>query len=334
MNLFDYFREEIQVHTIYSKKFLTLIALSSLLTLTACGGGGGGSSGVTTVQANAREAAQIYIASVNTQNMLITLTMEEVPYLVSAGKTSARDTGVNSCSLGGSTTLRFSDNDRNSSVSTGDTYTTTYNNCNDGNGTVYVSGNISGTITAANGTLPDFLYAGNPFGASNWSVQQNMTFTNFVTRNSSSSETSTINGSATVNVSYDANRITYNSSLTTNRLQSTDTFAGQQTQFIYNPSNFAYSQNVSGAYSIDHDVSMSFSMDNQVINLTYTTAPPFGGNTDSEPTTGQVLVQGAGQPTMRVTALANGLFALLETDNNNDGIFESSEQAYWGSLGF
>lgn len=33
------------MHTIYSKKFLALIALSSLLTLTACGGGGGSSNG-------------------------------------------------------------------------------------------------------------------------------------------------------------------------------------------------------------------------------------------------------------------------------------------------
>lgn len=319
------------MHTIYSKKFFALITLSSLLTLTACGGGGG-SSGVTTVQVNAREAAQIYIASVNTQNMLITLAMEEVPYLVSAGKTSARDIGTHPC-VSGSTSLSFSDNDSNFSVSSGDTYTTTYNNCNDGDGTTYVSGSISGTITAASGTLPDFLYAGS-FGEASWSVQQNMTFTNFVTRNSSSSETSTINGSAAVHVSYDANTITYNSSMSTSRLQSTDTFAGQQTQFVYNPSNFAYSQNVSGAFSIDHDVSMSFSMDNQVINLTYTTTPPFGSNTDSYPTTGQVLVQGAGQPTMRATALAGGTFVLLETDSNNDGVFESSEQVYWGNLGF
>lgn len=328
---------------IIKRKFLSSAAMASLLALTACGGGGGSStpSAPVTQTISALNYAEVYFASLETQDALLNMAMNELPNIVIATRVSARDTGNKTCSSGGSANLEFSDNDNNFQLSAGDTYTTTYTDCNDGTGITYVSGSITGTITSAS-AVPDFLGGADLF-ASTWGVVETLEFNNLETRNSFG-DTSLMNGSTNISLSNDTTTQVFSSALTTvSNLTGSTNLGEQLLTASYAPSStFAFElDRNTGDYNVDHDFSMNILRSGSTITLQYVNDPVFSGQYtsienvslfDTRPTSGRLIATSPGQPTVRVTALSNGTHLTIETDSNNDGYYESSITVPWSML--
>lgn len=331
-----------------AKKTTILAVCGISAMLTACGSGGGGKTTTTTTTTtptttiSAMEMADIGLLSLSLQDQLILMAMKEYPNLALAARTAARDAGSNLCYGGGSSSMLFADNDNSGTVTAGDTYTTTFNNCDDGYGSTYVSGSAQGTILATVGDeMPDFLNAFPPEDMT-WGFQQAITFNNLQVLDQLENITSFVDGSATIVASSDAESGLYETSLNTNDMSVSGSYAGDSISIRYaSGSSFGFIMDLaSGKYGMDHDFRVNLSAGNENHYAEYLADPEFFGALDasstgildSPPTEGTWQVQWDSQAPVRLTAMSNGISILVETDADRNGSYETQETLLWSEL--
>lgn len=191
-------------------------------------------------------------------------------------------------------TMAFSLNDANNdgTMGAGDSVTVTFSNCNDGvsitNGSMaFAINNLSGAMGGA-GTLAAPLTAG-----------FTMTFNSYSTIDIATSATDSMNGDITFTTSD-------NGTVTTGTMSGTSLVMVSSVDGTYQMSNYSitFSDNISGAYS--YAVTMTTADATMGGSVTLTTTTPFTGIGANDPTAGVMVITGASNSTLTLTALADG----------------------------
>jgi hypothetical protein len=333
-------------------KYIALVIGSSVLA--ACGGGGGGGGVAASTptalaatailsSANQHVAAQdtssssfaplagaqaLTGAQVIDESVLFNTArqqMDLLPAYIAAASASRTLTGVvqsetSSCSNGGSLTVSVNDADNNNVASAGDSATISSNGCNTGSGAL--SGTIGFVINNLSGT----------FNSSNYSAGITMSFTSFSV--SASQYSASLNGS----LSLSATATGVNSSratVTTPSLSIAATYAGAtRTRSLANYSaTYTRSPNATYTYLTSYEFNgymTSSALSSQAIAFA-TTTPIVTRYTDSYPSSGVLVISGANNTKVRLTALSNTQVS-EELDANGDGAYETSTVVAWNSL--
>ena len=332
-------------------KKLYLAGLCTLaVLLVACGGGGGdgaaapaplGSAALTV--ANQQLAAQAAMSgSFVTIDGVQALTgvrsvdegvlfraarhqMDKLPVYMAAVVANKVATGVIStqvlaCTISGTATVSGVDADSNNVVSAGDSVTVTFNSC------VEPEGTLGGSVTLAVNSLSGV------FGSNVYSTNITMVFGNFSVADGLF--IGTLGGSMGValNVtgpdSYVANANSPSLQVTGNysgviRTQTLQTFGATATRLPDVTFGYTTSFTFSGTL-------ISSDLSSQAVAIT-TLTPFLTRGIDVYPTSGVMLVTGAANSKLRLTAISNTQ-VLEELDANGDGFFESLTAVNWNTL--
>lgn len=333
-------------------KYIAAVLGTSLLA--ACGGGGGGGSGASPVavaptptavlsSANQSVAAQdtasssflpltaaqtVTGAQTADESALFAFArgqMEKLQVYATDSKSGSTLVGVTqsnsvACTYGGSLTVSANVASTNGTVAAGDSLTITSNGCTESFGTI--NGSLGFVITSLNGT----------YASSSYSAGLTMTFNNFAV--SSSQVTASINGSLSYGLSVTgANART--ASVSTPSLTVSATYGGvARSRTLTNyVATLARTADPTSVYVTTYNVNgflTSSSLSSQAIAFN-TTTPIVTRYTDSYPSSGVLVITGASNSKIRITALSNTLVR-EELDANGDGTFESSTTAAWNTL--
>jgi len=228
---------------------------------------------------------------------------------------------------GGGTMTRTVDDVAPPGPSTGDTRTTTFNNC--------VRGlNGATTLNGSRGFSTD-LAQGMPFVDPSWSTKTTMFRNNLVSENTNNGTSRTSNGNTSTEIIVDA---------------------GGSIQQIATGNGSTARTNINGQSSSNYNFSLDFSWDtiantyNWNINIdvnsnsieqqgtVLSTLTPVTGSSGQGPTSGQLSVTKSSNGTttniVTLTAQLDGS-VLVETDSNADGIVDTSViEANWSSVFF
>jgi hypothetical protein len=330
-------------------KYIAIVLSTSFLA--ACGGGGGGGDTAPTVatptavlnNSNQNLAAQdtssasfmpllgaqtLTGAQTTDGSVLFNIAreqMDKLPIYMANAQANNTLTGVISsqsvaCSNGGALTVSANDADNNGAASAGDTLTISSNGCVEAAGTL--SGSIGFVINSASGT----------FGSTNYSAGMTMSFSDFsVTSPQFSAQ---VSGSLTFSVT--ANGVnTISATVSTPSLAVSGTYAGaSRTLSLANYSaTFVRAPSPTYTYTTSYALSgllTSSSFSSQAISFA-TPTPMVTRYTDYYPSSGVLLITGASNSKVRLTALSNTQVS-QELDANGDGTYESSTTVNWNTL--
>lgn len=347
--------KQIQIIFIFrgSLKMKSLAITLSSLALVACGGGGGGGSTASTAAAittatlsssNQTVVAQEALSGataplafgqglVGAQTVdksilfgVVQTALDNMPlYLANAkadssliGATSSRTTN---CSVSGSTTITFLDADNNGIVSAGDSANFVENSCNNGQGVT--TGTMSVSFSSITGT----------YGIAPYSMGVTLSFSGFTLATTQYSAGMTGSLSLSANV-VSANSITQTLSAPSLTMSfsfaggavQTSTLSSYQASSTKSPDatyGYVRSSTVSGTIT-------SSVLSSQSVVFSTPTALVTRG-TDGYPSTGVLLISGASNTKLKLTAQSNTR-VLQELDANGDGNFESSSTVFWNTL--
>lgn len=323
--------------------------LACALSLTACGGGGGGgttpppatsaaltSSNQTTAVEDAVSTA--FLPVITSQTIVGAATTDEralyafanrqwdrLPAYIQDAKAAAAVAGAMvsetyACTNGGSMQMSVNDADDNGIVSAGDSFTLALSNCREADGTLNGSLGFSfDSLTGSYGTMPYGATATMSFG--NLSV-------------TGSQFTASINGSLTVGFTR-SSTYAFTESVSTPSLTVAGTYGGvTRTRSLTN-----YAASAAGTadatyghvttYSVGGTLA-STGLGSQVISFSTPTAFVTRGS-DYYPSTGVLLISGASNSSVRVTALSNTQCGIA-LDANGDGTYEGSSTVNWNTL--
>jgi hypothetical protein len=326
-----------------------VIALSSVI-MVACGGGGGGGTTLPLAtpsaalnSANQTIAAQDtastgYLPLMGAQTLTGAQTFDEsvlfsiardqlnkLPSYLADAKTHSTLTGaVQSqtypCTNGGTVTASVSDADNNGVVSAGDSVTITGNNCVEQEGTL--TGSIAFGINNVTGT----------FGSTSYSASITMTFNGFNV--SSSQFSANANGSLSLSASESGvNNIS--TSVFTSSLSVTGAYAGvtrSRTLTNYTATSARTPNSTFGlvtSYTINGTLTSS-ALSSQSISFA-TTTPFVSLSSDYYPSSGVMVISGAANSKVKVSAQSNSQVK-LELDANGDDAYEGSTMLDWNTL--
>jgi hypothetical protein len=238
-----------------------------------------------------------------------------------ATATAAVQSASYSCTSGGSFLVSVTDADNSGTVSTGDLFAINFVNCNEGSGAV--SGSLSFRIDSLSGT----------YGTSPYNVAVTMTFGNLGV--STTAYSGAINGAITVSgARTGANAFTQ--SIATTSLSVTATYGGlsrsraltnfNATQTRVPDATYTYLTR----YSLTGTLTSSGFAGTQAV--TFSTPTTFIGRyLDAAPYTGVLLIKGANNSGLSMTALSTTQVQ-LDLDANGDGIYENSSVVNWNTL--
>ncbi|MCO6411810.1 MAG: hypothetical protein J5I92_03615 [Thiogranum sp.] len=330
-----------------SVKFFLLAAIVTLIT--ACGGGGSGggdttvaisSTPVAITPANAETVAATTFdaaigldeASLGASSIVgaVTTTSNEPFDLTDfaqrqlqrgarlfAESSGALATGViisgsEPCSSG-SFSYTLDDADNNSALSTGDSFSLQFNSCSDGTTTINGGLSLTGVIVSGDIETPVAPY----------SVQATFSFNNLSV--SESGETATVAGSITINLG-STDGVTLTSQLSGSSVLLT---AGADSARISN-FNFSASENLNtGAWTISVDATIDSNI--QGGRTVLVTITPFEGFDFDDPYTGEALITGANNSSVRIIVL-DAVNVRLEVDEDGDGTAETTIDTTWAQL--
>ena len=320
----------------------SLITASLVLAglLSACGGGGGGSAAAPAATPAALASGNMTVAAQDTaagafmpisssqtltgaqvtdESMLFGIARDQLDklpiYTANAAANSTLAGAVTSqtvaCTPGtGSLTVSVSVANSNGVPSAGDSVTITSNSCNFGSGPL--SGSLTFTINALSGTYPTA-----PYNAS-----FTMAFGNFTVTGSQIS--ASVNGSLSLSLNVTGTHA-YTSSISTPSLTVSGTYGGAtRTRTL---SNYAATstQVPDATYTYLTSLTINGSLTSTALNsqtISYATTSPFVvRGTDHYPTSGVMVITGASNSKLRVTAL-NNVQVTEELDANGDGTYE------------
>ena len=326
-----------------------LAALSTLL-LAACGGGGGGSESSTPPVQTATALA----VSASNYTTVAQQSVSSSLYLLDSAESvlGAQSAGLNAplryalaqterlaawfakaprsvagatqsyseaCAGGGRIDLVLTDVNGNGQLDANDGVELTAVSCvEDG---VTLNGTLDMTLTAVTGS----------FGAVSYSGSVRLRLSNFSSQTATASATG--NGEMTVDLS--VNSATSSSATLT---VPAFTLSGQSGGVSYNSSLSNYRLSVvkapttasyTVAVSVSGDLSGSL-LESKQISLS-TPTPLLRNATDTDPSSGQLLVRGAAGSQVRISAQAGGV-ALIELDADGNGSYELSTTRSWSQL--
>lgn len=317
--------------------------------LAACGGGGGGSTPpVITPSAalnssNQTIAAQdvassAYLPLMGAQTLTGAQTLDEgvlfslarsqlnrLPNYLAAAKGNSTLTGVvqsqiYSCTYGGTVTASVSDADNNGVVSAGDSVTVAANNCVESEGTL--TGALTFGVNNVTGT----------FGSDSYSGSLTMTFNGFTV--SSSEFSAGANGSLTLSVSASGvNRVS--TSVATPSLSVSGTYAGVTRSRSLTNYSATSTRTPNSIYGYETSYTLNGTLTSSALAsqaISFATPTPFISlSSDDYPSSGVMLISGAANSKLKVTALP-GSQVKLELDANGDDVYEGSTTLNWNTL--
>lgn len=329
-------------------KYIAMVLGTSFLA--ACGGGGGGGSAAAVAtptavlnSSNQNLAAQdtstasflpllgaqtLTGAQTTDESVLFDIArahMDKLSIYMADAQANNTLTGVVhsqsvACSSGGSLTVSANDADNNGAASAGDSVTISSNNCAETFGTI--SGSLGFAIHSVSGT----------FSSTNYSAAMTMTFGNFsVTSPQFSAQ---VNGDMSFSIT--ANGVnTSSATISSSSLAVSGTYAGvTRTRSLANYSaTFARTPSPTYTYTTSYAVSgllTSSSLSSQAIAFS-TPTPIVTRYTDHYPSSGVLLITGASNSKVRLTALSNTQVS-EELDANGDGTYESNTTVNWNTL--
>jgi hypothetical protein len=323
-------------------------ALLSTFALVACGGGGGSTATPVTPTAVLNSSNQNYAAQDTASASFMplmgaqTLTgaqtkdesvlfafarnqMTKLPAYLTAVKAASTLTGaVQSqtvfCTLGGTLTLSGSDADNNNVVSVGDSVTISGNNCVEPEGTL--NGDLSFAINSVSGN----------FGSNSYGAGMTMTFSNFTV--SSAQFAASANGSLTLSINVTGVNI-FSAGVSTPSLTVSGTYSGVTRTRTLADYSATMTQAPDVTYGYVTSTTVSGSLTSSALSsqrIAFATPTPFvTRSTDSYPSTGVLVISGASNTKLKLTALSNTQ-VLQELDANGDGTYESNTTVNWNTL--
>ena len=335
------------------------LGLCIAINLAACGGGGGGSSTASNTPAGgtippaslaalstsnqtvaSQDVASTAIGLFSTSqyalgavgsneyslyNTAFTHLNQLAVYMADAQANATATGAVQSvsrnCSYGGSFTASATDADNSQTVSTGDSIGINFSSCNEGSGAV--TGALSFHIDSLNGT----------YGSSPSNVSVTMTFGNLGVN--AAAYSGAINGSITVAGARTGTNA-LSQTLSTNSLSVSATYGNvtrsrtltgySATETRTPDATYTYLSRYSVAGTLTSTgfagtKAVSFSTPTMFIRRA----------TEAYPYSGALLMSGASNTALRMTALSNAVVQ-LDLDANGDGTYESTSTVGWNTL--
>lgn len=329
--------------------FKTIVLLSAVGILSACGGGGGGGGGgtvgiaasdpVTIASANAEQVASSTLGATDgltgstdgaiglvpaavgrTQSIQINIVetiieqVRQAPVLFPGGSSGVAPAAVQSLSQNcdtGTISGSFNDNDNDLTLSTGDTVSMSANNCNFGGVTMNGSISLSNVSVTGDELSPPY------------SLQFRLQATNFSV--SASGATVSMSGDGTISES-SSDGINITSSVSGSGIA----IAAGADSLTLTDYDIQETENQStGAYSISINATVSSSsLGGSVI---VTTEVALTGVGAFEADAGQITCVGAGNTRVRLIVV-DSVNVQLEVDQNGDGITDETLSAAWADL--
>jgi hypothetical protein len=230
---------------------------------------------------------------------------------------------TSSCTLGGSLSASVNDADNSSTVTAGDSVTITANNC------VLAQGTISGSMTLAVGSWSGSLTSSPP----NYNMSLTISYSNF--NLVASSYTSSLNGSMSTTIRAVGNYTQY-ASVSATSLTASATFLGVSRTRTLSNYTASYQRAPDANYVSHTDYTVSGALSSSGLGVantfTFSTVTPMrvlGAQT--YPSSGQVVITGASNTRLRLTALSNTQVQ-EELDANGDGSYENTSVVNWNTL--
>lgn len=311
--------------------FKPTVVIFMAMWLAACGGGGGSTAvpaqqTPTTAQVNSMIG--VYTASITTQENLLT-------FLTSVFPVSAAGFTLNNvCPYGGTATLNYQDNN-DSQVSTGDSYTITFSDCVTLEFT-YTSGSILADITDVSATTPNF-NSGIGVFTTDWSIAETVSFSNLRVVDNATFSSSSLLGALDVSLGNDLTLPAYHAILGSSNLQADNLTGGNASTLQYASLSLAFNTDTAtNAFTLDHDFSATYTSSGTTQQFFYTNEPPFSGtaafvgDTESAPTTGSLLIEWSGYQQVTLVAQPDELNVAVDIVGDNAPV----SLVPWASLGF
>jgi|GEM_PF-1723911 len=218
------------------------------------------------------------------------------------------------CGVSGTVTITQTATDP-ASANPGDTYTLVFNNCDDGFGNV-TSGSFGMVLLS---------YA-------QYSMSVKASYSDFTQASTSSSDYFLLNGGFTMALSYDNATGVETSTISGEALLAEESFGGVVSQEALSQFSLVDSYNLSnGNSTFDRDYTFySTAIGGSV---TVVTTIPFVIDYSYYPSAGQLVITGAGDAKVRVTALSDATNVFIEYDvAPADGVYESNQTVTWSYL--
>jgi hypothetical protein len=240
--------------------------------------------------------------------------------IASAVRPAAASSSTDPCSVSGSITTTVNDADNSQSLSSGDTLTLSFNRCEDSGGDAVSGGMIFTIGSVTSGAAGNVQFSGS------------LAFAQL----SASSGTHLANIQGSVGVAAAITSTSFQIALTVgaDALAVTSSAPGYLDTIVYDPGMQLIVTATDGAVpQTDVTLNGSFtasSIGGRVVVATILPLRQLG--TDSDPSSGQVVVTGASGTHLRITALS-ATSVQLELDANGDGTYESSGVFAWGTIG-
>ncbi len=325
----------------HTKLIMAAVSLSVVLVLSGCGGGGGGgttggtkipTAAVKITATNAESVASSALSSAEGMTKTSELAGVVGVMVQSSGSSSSvldislakfaqirgmkldSATGVVgavagstirlNCANGEETTaitnivtMTFTDKNGNGEPDAGDTVTMSFKNCNNGDTTE--NGSMSITITSFD-------------TSGNLNAAFKVTFNKFSSKDNATNETVTIHGDTTLTMT--DNGTTMAVVMTGTSLTMTSSVDGAFRMTNY---NIIFSEATNGSYSISANMTLASKLVGGSVIIVTTT--PFTGSGDGNPTAGVMVITGAGNSTMTITARSNGNNVGIVVDEDGAG---------------
>lgn len=334
-------------------KYSNILAITmSTALIAACGGGGGGNSTTVTAAPTATAAlnssnqnvvaqevastAFSATSSISTltgaestnENTLLNFAFSQLDsvdnYLVNA-KNNAILVGAmieqtSNCAASGTTAISVSDTDNSHTLSSGDTATFNFNNCNDGANT------INGTFTLVVNNMVG-TYGSNAYTSNATLTFNTLTSTSGVANIVLNGPTSLIENVTGAN--------SRTSTVSTPSLTMTATYAGvarSRTLGAYSATK-TKAPNTTYGYTTSYSASgtvASSALSSQMVSFR-TSTPFIALPGDTYPSSGVMIISGAAGSQIKLTALSASQVK-EELDANGDGTYESNSTVAWNTL--
>lgn len=321
-----------------------LVSLGVALLAAGCGGGGGGSSSGLTiptaaVQINTTNAPTVAKSALTPAQGLVKSGSGAAGVVgmvaqVSGHSRSILDislaefnralslrfppavTGVNqsvtiSCSGGGNVVGTIQDRDSSNSFTVGDILTMVFHSCVEpssigGNSTT--NGSATFSITSASGALG--------MGITPFSAAFTLTFSNFTNTDNVTHLTDTINGDISFSTVNDGANTTGTMSGTSLRMDNSVDGAFSMTSYSFSFTE-ANVLSLSSPFSFSVNMTIASVLANGSVTITTTTA--FTGVGAGDPSAGEMVITGANNSALTLTALPDGVHVQIVVDNDGPG---------------
>lgn len=240
--------------------------------------------------------------------------------IASATRPAATSSSTDPCSVSGSITTTVSDADNSQSLSSGDTLTLTFNQCQDSSGDVVSGGMIFTIGSVTSGVAGNVQFSGS------------LAFAQLT--DSSGTRLANIQGSVGVAAAITSTSFQMALTVGANALTVTSSAPGYTDTIVYEPGMQLAVTATDGAVT-QSDVTLNGSFTASSIGgrvVVETVLPLRQLGTDADPSSGQVVVTGASGTHLRVTALS-ATSVQLELDADGDGTYERSGVFAWDSIG-